>query len=126
MKHSVELSVELWQYSNLLGLIVLLETGVNWSNQTGGLACRHPVAEGIFLPLYGDVPDDTDEFYDDSGSPYNIERVQRFLIDNLLDDQLEPDPDATEVMEAWIPVKIKETCENFKGMRAIVTYDNSD
>lgn len=42
--------IELWNYSGL-GLILLHETGVRYSNQTGGYACLHPEVEGAFVPL---------------------------------------------------------------------------
>src|SRR5438105_11225868 len=46
--------VELWEYHGI-GLILLVPSGVRYTNQTGGTACYFPQAEGVFVPL----PDDT-------------------------------------------------------------------
>ena len=34
-----------------LGLIIEYPSGVNYTNQTGGYACHHPVQEGAFIVL---------------------------------------------------------------------------
>ncbi len=39
------------------GLIFPCESGVLYTNQTGGYACLHPVEEGVYAPLYGKLID---------------------------------------------------------------------
>lgn len=41
--------IDLW--SETFGLILLCNSGVRYSNQTGGYACLHPQEEGVFAPL---------------------------------------------------------------------------
>ncbi|MFP2957696.1 DUF6210 family protein [Myxococcus sp. 1LA] len=38
-----------------LGLILLWPTGILYSNQTGGLSCLQPQAEGAFIPLVDEL-----------------------------------------------------------------------
>lgn len=65
--------IRLW-HGRGLGLIVLGESGVLYTNQTGGYACLHPAAEGWYVPL-------VDSRYDQdaalkayfSGPPWNGE-----------------------------------------------------
>lgn len=33
------------------GLILLYGSGVSYTHQSGGYACRHPIAEGVFSPI---------------------------------------------------------------------------
>ena len=40
-----------------LGLIVLGPSGTLYSNQSGGLACHHPEAEGVYVPLGSTPPE---------------------------------------------------------------------
>jgi hypothetical protein len=42
--------IRLWHGPGL-GLILLGESGVLYTNQTGGYACLHPAAEGWYVPL---------------------------------------------------------------------------
>jgi hypothetical protein len=50
-------AVQLWD-SDTVGLIVLDETGVRYTNQVGGTACGHPVATGFYVPLrlHSEIP----------------------------------------------------------------------
>ena len=34
-----------------LGLIIMIKSGVIYTNQTGGYACLHPETEGVYVPL---------------------------------------------------------------------------
>jgi uncharacterized protein DUF6210 len=38
-------------YADTEGLILKHPTGVWWQGQAGGIACTHPMAEGVFVPL---------------------------------------------------------------------------
>lgn len=49
-KQSAPIHVTLHSFPDL-GLIVKAATGVIYSNQTGGFACRHSQVEGFFVPL---------------------------------------------------------------------------
>ena len=33
------------------GVIVLYKSGIQWTSQTGGTRCEHPVEEGIYVPI---------------------------------------------------------------------------
>lgn len=41
-------------------LIICMNTGVSYTAQCGGYGCTHPIAEGVFLPLW-DIAKDLDE-----------------------------------------------------------------
>ena len=47
-------NIQLWEGVGL-GLIIEYPSGVLYSNQTGGTTCLHPQAEGVFVPLRGEV-----------------------------------------------------------------------
>jgi hypothetical protein len=82
--------IRLWHGPGL-GLIVLGESGVLYTNQTGGYACLHPAAEGWYVPL-------VDSRYDQdaalkayfSGPPWNggcatgITNADADFVDRLL------------------------------------------
>jgi hypothetical protein len=44
-------TIELWDLDWPMGVIVPCESGVKFTNQTGGTMCAHPVIEGVFIPL---------------------------------------------------------------------------
>ena len=44
------IEIALWQTSGLV-LIVKAPTGIQFSNQTGGTNCLHPVVEGLAVPV---------------------------------------------------------------------------
>lgn len=133
--------------SEMLGLIVLMPSGVVFTNQTGGTACMHPDAEGIFVPLYfsGKWPIELESFWWKGWEHYDSPQVQVCLDGMELNHILEPVPLTDFRMttlaeldgwgEAWIPVRIKEAPEHtdnwealhdFVGHYAILTYSNSD
>ena len=43
-------TIRLWQ-SGGIGLIIPFESGVVYSNQTGGYGCLHPEVQGVYIPL---------------------------------------------------------------------------
>lgn len=38
-------------------MILIVESGIYFSNQTGGYGCLHPAEEGIYIPLYDEKVD---------------------------------------------------------------------
>lgn len=135
---------------DLLGLIVLMPSGVIFSNQTGGTMCAHPDAEGIYVPLYltgGRWPpvDQLTDVWNRHWGRYDG-KLARKLIEHLgFKHILEAVKDEEKILpawvdlqgwgEAWVPVRIKELkadephgelLKDFSGHYAILTYVNSD
>lgn len=136
-----------------LGLIILNNTGINISNQTGGYSCSHPEEEGIFLPL-GNMPNLVDKLTilftgpKWRGSCCNgIDNETADLIDSLLsntednfyitDDTsfIKVDRDRLQdSQEAWIYVDISEPVTDsrlkltsgFGQTKGVLTWPNSD
>lgn len=48
MKQIASLSISL---DKPFGVIIPAKTGIIFTNQSGGVACRHPELEGVFIPL---------------------------------------------------------------------------
>lgn len=126
--------IELWSLDSFFALIVLAPTGIGWTNQAGGVCCAQPEAEGVLIPLPCTWGPRNDSLGDYSG-PNDVAAVGKWLTENGLIELFEPDPDATDLMEAWIPVRIKALEEKnfhsallgpFAGQRGILTYQNSD
>ena len=44
-------------YGSIVGVIVLRESGVLYSNQTGGNYCLQPEEEGVYIPIDDEVFD---------------------------------------------------------------------
>lgn len=125
--------VELWD-DERVNVIVLAPTGIIYTNQTGGNACHQPEAEGFLVPLKEEFGFDASmdaPLYNDCSVPYDPVIAQE-IIDYFADGRdLEPDPEAKLMEEAWVPVRIKvgANCVALKhlgGMQAILTYPNSD
>lgn len=142
MNSLVRPTVELWPFDELSPmLIVELPSGVTFTNQVGGVACLHPIVEGILLPLPVRPPladDPLLNWYEcDPPKPSEIESrleaINRWLKWADLDNVLEPRIDAP-LSEAWIPVRVasqlahpyEELLGAFRGANAVVTYGNSD
>ena len=142
--------IELWEGVGL-GVIIEYESGVLYSNQTGGTACRHPRAEGVFVPIRNDVALDgaligpeaalqdyfADGKYERTGAVGGIDSDDVKFIDTLLDkwrlsDVLSVDVSRlSESEEAWVPVLIAKDEGIFSGFgpyprRGILTWTNSD
>ncbi len=118
---------------NVRGMVVLLPTGVFFSSQAGGVYCDHPKAEGVFVPLnFGPRDPGEDALLDLWPAEYDAEQVEDWLQRWGLLEFLQPDPGATYLAEAWIPVRIREHAKEhplftpFAGCRAILIYPNSD
>lgn len=140
--------VSLFGLSNL-GLIIKSDSGVHYTNQTGGIGCYHPMVEGVltmvgdgvgeaddilrkleqytlnFMELTGENADQIDNFLRDDRSTYFI-RVDREML--------------KESMEAWIHVIVDEPqfykdmpgkhvdghIFGFGGCKGVLTWNNSD
>ena len=50
MDNQVRRIIDLSAYGDL-GIILKLQSGVFYTNQSAGLACKHPQIEGVFFPL---------------------------------------------------------------------------
>lgn len=122
---------------HFLGLIVPCSSGVEWTNQVGGVSCQHPKVEGIYIPLpvhWEPYPDPLLDWYGNY-KPYRVEEfleaapelLKRFAV-------LESYPDNECFGEAWVPVTIQVSPEDaygplltpFFGRAGIITYTNSD
>lgn len=97
-------------------LIIPGPTGFVWSNQTDGVCCSHPEAEGLLVRLDGTC----DGFLEDSGEDY-FGDVAGWLVKNPLLAQLFDAQPNAEFREAWVPLYFKGTTQP-----VILTYLNSD
>ena len=131
-------TVELIWGGNSFGLIVLCGSGVFYTNQTGGLACNHPVAEGVFVPLDDGVGRPTQyrlsQHFRGSWEALNEEDAK--VIDTALKSGnlgfvSVSRKRLSESTEAWVHVELDlskcgELLSNFEDNKAILTWENSD
>lgn len=126
--------VYLWDWC---GIIILDDNGIYYTNQTGGLACRHPVVRGYFIPLscsdYNNIINDLQTtFYDYSPFTELDKKKLQSILKNSPFSIDEENFNKSE--EAWIYVIVKNGFEfgkfdslvGFQGKRGIITYENSD
>lgn len=140
--------VHLFEFEGI-GMILLLPTGVTYSNQAGGLTCHHPQAEGCFVPLSDRsgalVRQLTEHFTGPKWVGYcsnGIDDETANLIDHLLNEL----PPAFEVpisvdrarmaesQEAWVYVQVGAPppgqpvpiVEGLAPCEAVLTWLNSD
>lgn len=119
--HSMKIkpTIRLWD-SKGLGLIILMPSGVNYTNQVGGHCCLQPQAEGVFIPLLNEVVNQEEMLYNYFvGSKWhgwcsdNIDDETADFIDNVLSLStctkiLKVDRTKySESCEAWIYVDIE-------------------
>lgn len=57
-----------------VNLIIKCESGIMYSNTTGGERCHHPKVEGVLLPLRSDIIYILDEFDDFSSDDFNYKK----------------------------------------------------
>lgn len=124
-------TIELWNYSGV-GLIILYPSGVTYSNQTAGIMCAHPTAEGVYMPLSNDQR--LANQFMTVGQPFDKDDIA-YLIDYLAssDDTSFLTIDDTrlgESHEAWLYVNIGKprwpVLIGFEGYKGILTWENSD
>ncbi len=135
--------VRLWA-ERTYGLIVLHPTGIRFSNQTGGHACRQSEEEGVFVPIDLDWPVIEAHF---SGPPWQgwcSDRLDEATAD-FLDSRFQADAEVFastlklrvdrerlhESMEAWVYVRFEEEKSDFPlvagfGTQGVLTWPNSD
>ena len=109
--------MDIYDFAHDEGLIVLAADGREYSNQTGGVLCDHPVATGVWVPLA--VPSRIKEVCYDSTYP---DRETLDTVDHILAVFIpgaRVDRDAPN-QEAWVHLLLPQ------GGRAILTWENSD
>lgn len=95
-----------------LGLILLCSSGVAYTNQTGGLYCTHPSAEGVFMPIGTGAQQAALAHVFGGGASSAIDAREADLIDEVLsrsDDTniLSVDRERlTDSHEAWVFVTV--------------------
>ena len=135
-----------------LGLIISYESGVVYSNQTGGTACLQPEYKGVFISLRNDCaiennsllsPEiDLCQYFEGSAHAgvgatdgidlKDIEYIESVLKKYNLDSFVSIDRDRTSKShEAWIYVLITSDSDVFSGFgpfprEAVLTWANSD
>lgn len=137
-------TIEIYMVQGYYGIIMLEESGIEWTNQVGGTCCWHPKAEGVFIPLgYEPDPDPLlDTWFDDDYSLYSLtveEYINKTGQDNmfriLTPEEYNSLPDSARGFgEAWIPVVVQEfdnpysypQFKTFSNRIGIITYENSD
>lgn len=118
------------------GIIVKAATGVKYSTQTCGTCCRHPQAEGFYVPLnagnQGQIEDELHKHLcEEAYKDINLEAINEILQFPWV--TLEVDKSKIdESEEAWLHVTIKDGGDEFspfrqlKGMQAVFIYGNCD
>lgn len=131
----------------LMGLIILQPSGAFYTHETGGYACFHESAEGVFVPLHEETEENQEglliahftgpkwEGWCDDG----IDEQTAEYIDHVF--SLSPATDYLRVdrvrlddsKEAWIYVRIREPGENsaspisgFGDSKGVFVWGNSD
>lgn len=126
------------EQESFFGLIVPCTSGVEWTNQVGGVYCNHPRVEGIFIPLPENWKPSPDPLLD-TGWHSNPALVENFLdASPELQERFEAPyayPVGEFFGEAWVHVGIRRLESDvlfgpllapFYGQIGIITYTNSD
>ena len=117
-----------------VGVVALGYDGVRWTNQAGCIACRHPYAEGLFIPM-----DLRSEYFEHCGgaglggrdgteetgvSAAEADAMDKLLMNARGADDLHVDRSRLSgAMEAWFPVKGSLGGEPVVGW---LVWDNCD
>ena len=117
--------VELWSCSSVI-LIAKTNSGIFYTNQTGGVMCEHPEVEGAIIYAHDSWESlglfDLSECVDFDLAEKAIS--SRFPCGSIAVDRSEP------FSEAWIHVVVTDDATGdflpFRGMRCVLTYPNSD
>ena len=136
-------TVNLWETDGL-GVIVLKDSGVWISNQTGGHGCLHPAEQGIYIPILKAeryLQKFSEFFY--SGPKWQgwctqgidnetADFLDNFFAENFWTKYLKVDRTRLEDShEAWVYVNIAATQKEdlfyrFGNCQGVVTWENSD
>ena len=133
--------VTLWNIEGVM-LILLRESGVIYTNQTGGHTCQQPEAEGILAPFNNSPPLDQPHLSTESQLKRVLTGAQRLTpaeadeVDEILarsrDTKCAKVDRArlTDSMEAWVYVEVNECGDHlisgFGPCKGILTWSNSD
>ncbi len=143
--------IEIWD-SVGLGIIVQYNTGVYFSNQTGGSNCLHPKIEGFYLPLCNDYNKDLkflspeielSEYFEKKYKGYgaidgiddeDINFINNILKNYKLDEFIRLDLNKRiNSHEAWIYVLISNNDKNYlinnlneSELEGVLVWSNSD
>ena len=138
--------IRLWNGGGI-GIIILYKSGVHYSNQTGGYACLHPEAEGVYVPLVNELVDQEARLEDFFTGPKwqgwcsdGIDGETADFIDAVLESSpysrgLKVDRQRLDAShEAWVHLTVPGTATapeaielvGFEEAEAILTWSNSD
>jgi len=138
--------LRLWN-SRGIGVIILFESGVRYSNQVGGYGCLHPEVEGVFVPLVDETVDQERDLKAHFTGPKwqgwcndGIDAETADFIDAVLErspytEKIKVDRDRlVDSYEAWVYVKLPSTegdseytvIHGFAGRSGVLTWENSD
>lgn len=135
-----------------LGLIISLNSGIIYSNQTGGTASLHSEKEGVYIPLRNDYAAENRTFqspevelaeyfegpkYQGTGATNGIDKedidfitsvIQKYNLDSSV---VICGEESRNSHESWVHVLITNDCDVFNGFgpyprKAILTWANSD
>jgi hypothetical protein len=128
--------IELFPFdSDEVGIVIVCNSGIVWTNQSGGTTCADPEVEGIFVPLFSSLREETLITLTDRWHA-ETKYVKQFLEAEELNDVLEPADKTVIGGEAWVPVLIRtnlddvpcwaENLKPFAGSSGFLVYQNSD
>lgn len=141
MPNPIEISVLYLDSDNYtyFGLILLCPSGVVYQNQSGGIHCIHPEAEGAYIPLpthWKPVQDPLEDLWFPNNDPGGLVLVEEFLQSGShLPELFVPRVvnSSTEYGEAWVPVTIRPgahtllvNLDEYAGKEGFLVYLNSD
>ncbi|MCB1277693.1 DUF6210 family protein [Prosthecobacter sp.] len=132
-------TIDLWD-NDLPGLIIACKSGVTYTNQVGGYACRHPEIEGVFVPLPGSMSEKLDAHFTGPkwcGHCYDaIDDETASTVDEILAELAFVSTTVrvdrkklADSCEAWIWVTISSNGYLWPGLseeNGVLTWGNSD
>ena len=133
--------VILWNVEGVV-LILLKQSGIIYTNQTGGHACCKAETEGVLVPFNNDYPHDQPDLSIEQRLNRlltNVECLTPQLADDI-DDIFSSSPDTRyakvdrtrlrDSMEAWVYVVVYDAGDHlisgFGRCKGIITWRNSD
>ncbi|MEW6302888.1 MAG: DUF6210 family protein [Verrucomicrobiota bacterium] len=134
-------TIDLWDYDGV-GLIIAYPSGVTYVNQAGGLTCRQPELEGVFVPLTAQlsaVGNELQEYFtgpkwkgrcDDGIDVETADFVDGLLRAHDWAGSLQVDRDRlSDSLEAWIHMRVGGNgffWPGFEGGHGVLVWENSD
>ena len=134
--------VRLWNAKGV-GIIIFCDSNVFYTNQVGGIACNHPIVEGVYVPLAGGDIDLEEKLMDyfrkigwycDGLEEKIAKQIDIILTKSFVTKTIKVDRELLkESKEAWVYIKIDDSIkelyplfENFSSNLGILTWRNSD